>query len=182
MGKDGYSFQWFREIDDDAEEWMILDGCTYAMYQPSVSDTGCRLKCIIHDGDKEKVCQVHHRVSVDGNLFDAARSALLEGKRCPTFGNLAVMNDKSFFLSIKVEVTVQDDFISGQKMYIEKITGGSTVDKRFDKAEPVTNFQVVADPSKPKVFYLGTSDFGKVALVSANRKSRETLLITLGLA
>mmetsp|Transcript_19222 Transcript_19222/g.43984 ORF Transcript_19222/g.43984 Transcript_19222/m.43984 type:complete len:914 (-) Transcript_19222:182-2923(-) len=181
VGTDGYSFQWFREKDDDADEWTSLDGCSYAMYQPSVSDAGCRLKCIINHGEKQKICHIHHKVSVDSAQFDAARSALLEGKRCCTFGNLAVMNEQSF-LFIKVEVTVQDDFISGQKMYIEKITGGSKADAIFDKAETVTNFQAVADPSKPKVFYLVTSDFGKVALVSANRKSRETLLISLGLA
>lgn len=181
VGKDGYSFQWFREKDDGAGEWTILDGCSYAMYQPSVSDAGCRLKCIITHENEQKICHIRHKISVDRTLFDGARSALLEGKRCFTFGNLAVMNEQSV-LFIKLEVTVQDDFITGQTMYIEKIAAGSTVDTLFDKAKTVTNFQAEADPSKPKVFYLVTPDFGKVALVSANRKSRETLLLTLGLA
>ena len=119
VGKSGgFTFQWYRSTNRYKEEssadlgedqnnqqscgssssstgWSLLPGACYAAYQPSVSDAGHRLCCLIEfrtgDNVTRQVCVLPCIVSIDQPLFDAAKTTLLAGKNSAMFGSLVGM-------------------------------------------------------------------------------------------
>eukprot|EP00571_Detonula_confervacea_P001345 CAMPEP_0172322554 /NCGR_PEP_ID=MMETSP1058-20130122/46213_1 /TAXON_ID=83371 /ORGANISM="Detonula confervacea, Strain CCMP 353" /LENGTH=625 /DNA_ID=CAMNT_0013038323 /DNA_START=42 /DNA_END=1919 /DNA_ORIENTATION=+ len=192
LGKNGFSFQWYRTNTDsemmkeqsmcskDDEGWALLRGACYAAYQPSVSDVGHRLRCIIKHGSEHETCHLPCLVAIEQSLFDSAKITLLGGNKTATFGNLRGVEDLSIF-RLKIDVNSNDDFITSSSIFIDKVTSGSA-DESNNETEPVPHFKVEADPAKPRIFDLICSSHGRLRLDAANRKSRESLILALGVA
>jgi len=198
LGKNGFMFQWFRSrFDSGAIEepemcpkngkssskslgWSLLPGACYAAYQPSVSDVGHRLRCIVRHGGNTVTCQLPCLVSMDPSLFQTAKITLLGGKKVVNFGNLRGLDDLSIF-RLKIDVDSNDDFISCSSIFIKRVTGGSS-DEIDNEMEAVPHFKVEADPAKPSLFDLICSSHGRLKLQAPNRKSRESLILALGIA
>ncbi|KAL3768666.1 hypothetical protein ACHAW5_000817 [Stephanodiscus triporus] len=199
VGKNGYTFQWYRSNTDgvikdasmcpsDGEHndnalpgWSLLRGACYAAYQPSVSDCGRQLLCIIkHEDIFFRCCYLPCIVVLEQALLDSAKKNLLGGLRSMSFGNLQGLDGLSLF-HLKIDLVSNDDFISSSSIFLGKVTGGS-VDESYNEKEHITHFRVEADPAKPRLFDLTCSSHGRLRLDAANRKSRESLLLALGLA
>ncbi|KAL3826517.1 hypothetical protein ACHAXA_004354 [Cyclostephanos tholiformis] len=198
VGKNGYTFQWYRSnidgvINDafvhscDGESnykalpgWSLLRGACYAAYQPSVSDVGWHLLCIIKHEDKFlQYCSLPCNVVLEQSLLDSAKKSLLGGQRSISFCNLERLDDLSR-LRLKIDVVSSDDFISSSAIFLS-VAGGS-VDESYDEKGRITHFTAGADPAKPRLFDLTCSPHGRLRLDAANRKSRESLVLALGLA
>jgi hypothetical protein len=199
IGKNGYAFQWYRSnidgvINDvimqsfDSESdykalpgWSLLRGACYAAYQPSVSDVGRQLLCIIkHEDTFLQCCSMPYIVVLEQSLFDSAKKSLFGGQRSISFCNLEGLDDRSRF-RLKIDVVSNDDFISSSAIFLERVAGTSA-DESYVEKERITHFRADADPAKPRLFDLTCSSHGKLRLDAANRKSRESLVLALGLA
>jgi hypothetical protein len=198
-GKNGYAFQWYRSnidglINDAFVQsfdgnsnykvppgWSLLRGACYAAYQPSVSDVGRQLLCIIkHEEAFLQYCSLPCIVVLEQSLFDSAKKSLFGGQRSISFCYLEGLDDRSRF-RLKIDVVSRDDFISSSAIFLEKVAGGSE-DESYDEKERITHFRADADPAKPRRFDLTCSPHGRLRLDAANRKSRESLVLSLGLA
>jgi hypothetical protein len=199
VGKNGYAFQWHRSNLDgvvrdafmhsfDGESnykalpgWSLLRGACYAAYQPSVSDVGRQLLCIIkHEDAFLQCCYLPCIVVLEQSLLDSVKKGLFGGQRSMSFGNLQGLDDLSHY-RLKIDVDSNDDFISSSSISLGKVTGGS-VDESYNGKDLITHFRVESDPAKPRLFYLTCAPRGRLRLDAANRKSRESLVLALGLA
>ena len=199
VGKNGYAFQWHRSNLDgvvrdsfmhsfDGESnykalpgWSLLRGACYAAYQPSVSDVGRQLLCIIkHEDVFLQCCFLPYIVVLEQSLLDSVKKGLFGGQRSMSFGNLQGLDDLSHYL-LKIDVDSNDDFISSSSISLDKVTGGS-VDESYNDKDLITHFIVESDPAKPRLFDLTCAPRGRLRLDAANRKSRESLVLALGLA
>ena len=198
VGKNGYAFQWYRSNLDgvirdafmqsfDGESnykalsgWCLLRGACYAAYQPSVSDSGRQLLCIIKHEDILQCCYLPCIVVLEQALLDSAKKSIFGGQRTMSFGNLQGLDDL-YHYRLKIDVYSNDDFISSSSISLDKVTGGS-VDESYNDKERITHFRVDSDPAKPRLFDLTCFPRGRLRLDAANRKSRESLVLALGLA
>ena len=199
-GNGNYTFQWYRsnnKIDDviiklipsndetnkSDEGWSILRGACYAAYQPSVSDVGRKLVCIIkHNDIYLQSCYIPGIVVLEQSILDSAKKKLLGGQRSISFDNLQGLDDQSQF-RLKIELVSNDDFISSSTIFISRMTGGAINEQYYEKEEAISHFTAEADPAKPRLLDLTTcSSHGRLRLDTTNRKSRESLLLALGLA
>lgn len=198
----GYSFQWYRaaRINDT---WHTLSGACYAAYQPSASDVGHLLRCVIKHGGSMEECVLQYPVNADPVMFDAGVASLLKdtGKNTATFGSLSSGDFQSegrqFRLRVVVERSESEDNISGSGLFIEQTVDGS-MELMQDETEPITNVHAVADPSKPRSFELvfrsglppsasalsslTEPSNGRLRLDASNRKAREACLVAIGIA
>ena len=186
LGKNGYTFQWYRSYSDigstnpnEISTWLLLQGACYAAYQPSMSDVGHRLRCVIKDGPAHQTCLVPCIVSMEQSLFDSAKTTLLGGgQKSITFGNLRGLDDQVQY-RLKVDVKSSEDFISESSIFICKVTGDAE-DESTNK--PIPHYRVDSDPGKPKVFDVICTSHGHLRLQANNRKARESLILALGIA
>lgn len=199
-GNGNYTFQWYRsnnKIDDviikllpsndetnkSDKGWSILRGACYAAYQPSVSDVGRKLVCIIkHNDIYLQSCYIPGIVVLEQSILDSAKKKLLGGQRSISFDNLQGLDDQSQF-RLKIELVSNVDFISSSSIFISRMTGGAVNEQYYEKEEAISHFTAEADPAKPRLLDLTTcSSHGRLRLDTTNRKSRESLLLALGLA
>ena len=199
-GNGNYTFQWYRsnnkidgviikllpsndETNKSDKGWSILRGACYAAYQPSVSDVGRKLVCIIkHNDIYLQSCYIPGIVVLEQSILDSAKKNLLGGQRSISFENLQGLDDQSQF-RLKIELVSNDDFISSSSIYISRMTGGGVNEQYYEKEEAISHFKAEADPAKPRLLDLTTcSSHGRLRLDTTNRKSRESLLLALGLA
>ena len=199
-GNGNYTFQWYRsnnKIDDvitkllpsndetnkSDKGWSILRGACYAAYQPSVSDVGRKLVCIIKHNDVYlQSCYIPGIVVLEQSILDSAKKKLLGGQRSMSFDHLQGLDDQSQF-RLKIELVSNDDFISSSSIFISRMTGGAVNEQYYEKEEAISHFTAEADPAKPRLLDLTTcSSHGRLRLDTTNRKSRESLLLALGLA
>jgi len=195
LGKNGYTFQWYRsnsavvatskdskDTDNNKETitWSVLCGACYPAYQPSVSDVGHKLQCIIKLSTAQQICTIPQTISIEQSLFDTASTSLLGegGDKSVTYGNLRGLEDLANY-RLKVDVSSNDDFITSSSIFIAKMTTGDVSD-HFNT--PILHFKVEADPAKPKLFAVVCSTHGRIRLEAANRKTRESLILALGIA
>ena len=186
LGKNGYTFQWYRSYSDigstdpnEISTWLLLQGACYAAYQPSMSDVGHRLRCVIKYGPAHQTCLVPSIVSMEQSLFDSAKTTLLGGgQKSITFGNLRGLDDQVQY-SLKVDVKRSEDFISESSIFICKVTGDAE-DESTNK--PIPHYRVDSDPGKPKLFDIICTSHGHLRLQANNRKARESLILALGIA
>ncbi|KAL7533231.1 hypothetical protein ACHAWF_004415 [Thalassiosira exigua] len=190
LAKNGrYTFQWYRSkspmASEDTRDWTLLRGACYAAYQPSVSDAGQYLRCIIKYGSassgtniSEQVCHLQRPISIAQSLFNSVTTTLLGYKETVTFGNL---RDVDTLMSVRVKINVKsnDEFITSSSIFIDKEVSGENKESELISHK---HFQAEADPAKPRLFDLICSSHGRLRLDAANRKSRETLLLALGVA
>ncbi|KAL3756643.1 hypothetical protein ACHAWU_002546 [Discostella pseudostelligera] len=203
LGKNGYTFQWYRsntdvgimnkgsqqsadeESKDNAQNWTFLRGACYAAYQPSMSDVGHYLRCIVTSDDTVlQACTLPFPVTMEQSYLDNAKNSLFGGTKSISFGNLQEV-DGAKVVRLKIDIVSNDDFISNSCIYIESTSHGSVEDKATNATndlEPVLHFRVEVDPSKPKRFALVSASHGRLKLDAANRKSRESLVLALGIA
>ena len=194
LGKNGYTFQWYRsnstatnsddskDIGDDKETitWSVLCGACYPAYQPSASDVGHKLQCIIKLGTAQQMCTIPQTISIEQSLFDSASTSLLGGggDKSVAYGNLRGLEDLATY-RLKVDVSSNDDYITSSSIFIDKMTTGDASDQ---SNTPILHFKVEADPAKPKLFAVVCSLHGRIRLEAANRKTRESLILALGIA
>ncbi len=142
----GYCYQWYKtskpesEIDkddgqNDQVEWIVLDGATYAMFQPSATDVGFRVKCVVTIDSideesstntptqaKNKVevsCELPFIIESDCTLFNAAMKTFVpmnngaDGMKISSFGNV-VGREEFQGLELRINLhMMQDDGLQG---------------------------------------------------------------------
>ena len=199
LGKNGYTFQWCRsnihvgttsnglqqsdagESNYNAQSWTFLRGACYPAYQPSVSDIGYRLRCIVKSNDTLlQSCILPCHVTMEQSQLDYAHKSLLGGTKSVTFGPLQRVDNATVY-RIKIVIVTHGDFISNSSIFIDSTTNDA-VDNKSNDLEPVLHYRVAADPAMPRRFDLISSSHGRITLDAANRKSRESLVFALGLA
>lgn len=183
-----YSYQWYRLCDDDT--WQILKGATYAAYQPTATDVGYRLQCIVHDGSDITIFKTPTPILADVSLFNAARRSIAAGAQ---FNDIhGTGNAEGRIFRIRIELTSRNSqVISSTTIY--QISG--------DVAEaihegPILAASAYSSHSSPKEFalefsekYSGTmlealaaEEDGRLHMRAHNRITREMLLLALGVA
>jgi hypothetical protein len=199
IGKTGYTFQWFRSKSDvgitnthsqqsveegskdDAQSWTALRGACYAAYQPCCSDVGHYLRCIVNCVDDVlQSCILPSRVTMEQSQLDYALTSLLGGSKSTSFGPLQGVDGVTMY-RIKIHIVTHGDFISNSAIYIDATTHDA-VDKVANGMEPVLHFSVEVDPAMPRRLELFSASHGCLKLDAANRKTRELLVLALGLA
>ena len=221
----GYEFQWFRSVGEVAKiefceaqivargkvpvEWVLLKGATYAAYQPSPTDVGHRLKCLItlekrgeHNREANEptettlekrtvTCETRRCIVADVSLFNGARQALVRGAQ---FSNLKGRgNAKGHTFRVQIEITIiKKKVMSATTIYQ---LAGNTLNQIH--LRPFLNVSAASDPCQPKafdlVFPIGLLDdagmvkallshHARLQLEAHNRMTRDTLLLTLGIA
>ncbi len=77
----GYRYQWYRSTSKknpaSINNWEKLEGATSVVFQPSATDVGYRVKCMVERTENEKIetarCELPFVIKSDQVLFDAAR-------------------------------------------------------------------------------------------------------------
>ena len=210
----GYEFQWYRsyrtepsthdspipepsskeETEDgetfDGLDWSLLPGANYAAYQPSATDVGHHLRCVVtitkgdspersdkevsnvsenktNEESKETItCSMRDTVAADASLFSGARQALIRGAK---FGNLVgrgKADGRVFRLHIEVSRCPNEESESidvKSAVTIFQISGNTT-EPLHD--QPILNATAISDPSRPKDFDL-IIPAGAASMVSA---------------
>jgi len=222
----GYRYQWYRsyckkersasmesthsrDSQKEAEPlgWFPLIGATYAIFQPSATDVGHWIKCVVtikSSSNSEVVmrCELVDPISADAELFKAAKQSLRGGSA--TFTNLTGRGNaerRSFCLKFsrggkapKDEGNESTEVTCSMSIYQ---VSGRTAEPLHDAEDLISNPCAVADPSQPKsfdlIFLSGLpkssamlpvlcEDNGSFQLTAPNRVTRETFLLTLGIA
>lgn len=206
VGKNSYKFQWFRSksvITKDSEplsaEWYPLSGATYAAYQPSVSDVGYLLSCVVFgDGvNSSQRCTAPLPVTTDPSLFESAKTTLLKrsNENCASFTSLREERTGNVFrLRILVVIADDSDSIASSSLFIDQFSDGS-FQPLHDEALPLTDVKARANPSRPRSFELEFSSSSastlsmmlqpsnnRLQLNAPNRNARESLLVAFGFA
>lgn len=160
-------------VSESCLEWTSLPGAVYAAYQPSATDIGHYLRCVVtidtvdgrqhdsdddsHDEDEEDtvICSTHCIVAADMALFSGATQALTRGAK---FGNIAGRGNaegRMFRVHIEIAREISDDSSSKagttSAVTIFQISG-NTAEPLHD--EPIQNVTAISDPSRPKDFEL----------------------------
>jgi hypothetical protein len=228
----GYVFQWFRSCNapkgsdmsssssrasatssqgggsvDDDEQWTMLEGATYTAYQPSATDIGHRLKCVVtidvneDEGNAAEdqsvtqetvVCETPSPISADMPMFNAARQALSRGAKFSSLVGRGSAEGRTFGILIEIAISSADKSISSATT-IEQISGNTSEPIHLGA---IAKASAIADPSNPKQFDLvfpsglpegssmvsALSTDGRFQLTTPNRMTRETLLLALGIA
>jgi hypothetical protein len=166
----GCLFQWYRSEHDAG--WTILEGATFAAFQPSAIEVGHRLRCCVTIEDEENeesgsedgkekgpqrvVCEMPGTVSAALALFNGARQALVRGSQ---FGGLhGKCNSEGRTFCIKVEMT----FLQNQETHVKTVStavtiyqvSGSTAEPMHPIDEPIVGVSAACDYSHPKAFEL----------------------------
>ena len=187
LGDNGYTFQWYRsnyslEKDCNNREqltWSLLQGANYAAYQPSVSDVGHSTKVTIKCGNEQQICHSPCLIRLEESFLETAKLSLLKGgENSVTFGNLRGVDDQSAY-RIRVNVSSNDDSIHESSIFIDKVTD-DLEDESYNN--PISHFKIEAAPAKPKQFELICASYGRLRLQATNRKTRESLILALGIA
>jgi hypothetical protein len=166
----GCLFQWYRSAN--ITDWAILEGATYAAFQPSATDVGHRLRCVVtieddeneesgseDEGDKEPqsiVCEIPDTVSAALALFNGARQALVRGAQ---FGGLhGKGNAEGRTFRIKVEMVYPQNQDTRTKEVASAVTiyqvSGSTAEPMHPVDEPIVGVSAECDYSHAKTFSL----------------------------
>ena len=186
--------------------WFPLEDATYAAFQPSATDIGHRIRCVVtvnptqcasekgeevDESPYAVICEVPYSIVADKVLFNAARLSF-SGPKGGTFTNLkgkANADGRVFKLQIMPSE-------GGSRMHIFQ-TSGSTAEPMHNTQAPIIRASAVSAPAEPKVFELffpsglPTSagmiealcdEHGSFKLRAPNRVTRESLLLSLGIA
>ena len=228
----GYEYQWYRSCKRNADDtssvsytsghsgandasslesvdgWFALDGATYAAFQPSATDIGHRIRCVvtihstagisgasdekhIKDGPIQVICELPFPVVADPSLFSAAR----QGFAAPNGGIFANLKGRgnASGRSFRLQIMPSEE---GSRMRMFQ-TSGSTAELLHDVKEPIVFASATAMPAEPKVFDLYfpsglpesaemvralCNDDGHFKVKAPNRIARESLLLSLGIA
>ncbi|KAL3792490.1 hypothetical protein HJC23_008412 [Cyclotella cryptica] len=207
VGKNSYRFQWFRstnvvtkDLEPSSTAWYPLSGATYAAYQPSVSDVGYLLSCVVEFGEgvnSPQRCTSPLPVTTDPSLFESAKATLLKRstENCASFTSLRDGSTGNVFrLRILVEIADDYDSIASSSVFIDQLTDGSFL-PLHDESLPLTDVKARANPSRPRSFELVFSSLSestlslilkssnnRLQLDAPNRNARESLLVALGFA
>jgi hypothetical protein len=170
----GCLFQWYRSAN--STDWAILEGATFAAFQPSATDVGHRLRCVVtidedddddedeesgseDEGDKEPqriVCEMPDTVSAALALFNGARQALVRGAQ---FGGLhGKGNAEGRTFRIKVEMACPQNQDTNARTVASAVTiyqvSGSTAEPMHPIDEPIVGVSAECDYSHAKTFSL----------------------------
>eukprot|EP00978_Attheya_sp_CCMP212_P048935 scaffold595623_cov67-Attheya_sp.AAC.1 len=147
-----------RDSQKEAEPlgWFPLIGATYAIFQPSATDVGHWIKCVVTiksstNSDVVMRCELVDPIYADAELFKAAKQSLRGGSA--TFTNLTGRGNaerRSFCLKFA--------------------RGGKAKDEGNNESTEVMCSMSIYQVS------------GRTALTAPNRVTRETFLLTLGIA
>ena len=192
-------------------EWTALPGAIYAAYQPSATDVGHYLRCVVtidsldgchnentddshcEEDEETAICTTNCIISADIALFSGATQALTRGAK---FGNIAGRgNAEGRLFRLHVEIARCTDEETNKADVTSSVTvfqiSGNTTEPLHD--EPILHVTAVSDPSRPKDFDLilpenapslvsALSENGHFQLQAPNRITRESLLLALGIA
>ena len=160
-------------VSESCLEWTILPNAVYAAYQPSATDVGHYLRCVVtidtldgrqHDSDDDShneddedtvICSTHCVIAADMELFSGATQALTRGAK---FGNISGRGNaegRTFRIHVEISREISDDSSSKagttSAVTIFQISG-HTAEPLHD--EPIQSVTAISDPSRPKDFEL----------------------------
>ena len=185
----GCSVQWYRS-SSQSEQWTALEGATNPAFQPSATEVGHRLRCVVtfefpDDGDASSmICETAESVSAAIPLFNGTRQALVRGAHFRGLLGRGSAQGRSFRLQI-LQVN------NAAAATISQVSGDTPVVIHDD---PLVGVSAVASYSNPKEFQLilpssaenimsGLLEKDNSLLLQApNRLGRESILLAIGIA
>jgi hypothetical protein len=173
----GCLFQWYRSAN--GTDWVILEGATYAAFQPSATDVGHRLRCVVtieddddseneeSDGSEDEskdnkepqriVCEMPDTVSAALALFNGARQALVRGAQFGGLHGRGNAEGRTFLIKVEM-VYPQNQDTNARKSVSSAVTiyqvSGSTAEPMHPIDEPIVGVSAACDYSHPKAFEL----------------------------
>jgi len=179
----GCSFQWYRSHATSSNNgdidctWTILNGAINAAFQPSATEVGYRLRCVViaEENDEEDsetsdstdgvsppipkviVCETPAAVFADLPLFNGARQALVRGSQFGGLMGKGKAEGRVFRLRVelafpqKKSTDIARPVTSGITIYQ---VCGSTAEPMHPVDEPLTAAMIRCDYSHPKAFEL----------------------------
>lgn len=202
-----------RGGDDDecGDSWTLLEGATNAAFQPSATEVGYRLRCIVQrqdcfdhadmddDEPERTILESNEIVTASLPIFNGSRQALVRGAQ---FGGLIGRGKaEGRFFRIKVQMIYSRKRRGGTAVASSALTifqvCGKTAEPIHSEEQPLVGVTAVSDYSNAKAFQLVfpkgippsaemvaalTDDNNHFALEAPNRLARESLLLTLGIA
>jgi hypothetical protein len=196
IGSNGYKFQWYRskneytvDMDTSSIEWCSLHRANYPTYQPSVSDIGYLLSCLVDFGESDlstQRCILPLPIITDQSLFESAKASLMKVgvENCALFGSLKDSSGSLFRLRVFVEMDNETDSIAKSYIILDRWIG-SEFEPMHQEHQSLLAVRARSDPSRPRGFELifeSPSQPNRYILDAPNRNARESLLIALGLA
>ena len=200
VGKNAYKFQWYRsmnELNNNAESlptsWCKLHGACYAAYQPSVSDIGYTLSCVVEfgEGQSSQRLILPVPVSTDLDLFESAKSTLFKesSENWVTFSSLK-SSANVFRFRILVNTGPGSDVISSS-FFVDQLVG-TTFEPLYKESLRVVDVKATSHPSRPRSFAIVfpktnvstvlQSSYQTLKLDAPDRITREKFLVALGCA
>eukprot|EP00956_Cyclotella_meneghiniana_P031754 scaffold84431_cov72-Cyclotella_meneghiniana.AAC.2 len=201
VGKNAYKFQWYRSKNEcnNSEslptDWCKLHGACYAAYQPSVSDIGYKLSCVVEfgEGPKSQRLILPISVSTDLDLLESAKATLFKdsSENWVTFSSLKSSGSVFRFRILVSNTGPESDSISSSSFFVDQLVG-TAFEPLYEESLRVIDVKAISDPSRPRSFEIV---FPKAnvctALESLNyilkldapdRLTREKFLVALGCA
>lgn len=205
----GFTYQWFRsytvepslsEYDskDAMVEWIPMDHETSVIYQPTTTDVGHRVKCIVSIKENEEetvevVCELPFTIECDKTLFDVAYKSFapddaINGSMFCSFDNLRwtdeLQDSGIIVIHLYTKRYNEEKKQSGFQMILQ--SESSKLNDFIGK--PMLNVLARSYGSAAKSFVLGIENpsqdgtYIHLKFDAPSRIERETFLITLGIA
>jgi hypothetical protein len=207
---DSYSFQWYSSAATN-DGWVILPGATNATFQPSATEIGHRLRClvdvtndfILENEEAETVarqicCETSCTVNASLQLFNGSRQAAVRGTQFGSLIGKGKAEGRSFRIKVLMSVLRDErgQSVSKSAVTIYQVVG-STAEPMHPEDTPILGVTARSDYTNAKglelvfgqeipesatmVAALATNG-NRFQLEAPNRLARESLLLTLGIA
>ena len=188
----GYEFQWYRS-DGGKQRWKELDGATHSAFQPSATEVGYRLRCLVtqFNEDDEKVNEIELDtgiVQASSNLFNGARQALVRGAMFGGLVGKGPAQGRTF--RVKVEMA-KDGAIVTSALTIYQVSGSTAeaiheapllgVSAKSDWTHS-KELDIIFRGDHPSSLVSALSVDGRFRVEAPNRLARESLLLAIGIA
>lgn len=171
-----YSFQWYRSLEtsngQDTTEWIALSGATVRTFQPTTTEVGHKVRCIVtemdtdeeeHRDNEDKHRQVlsasletFECVSAALTLFNGARKALSTGAQFGGLRGRGNANGRNFRIKVSINVSKDPLTKNGQNtsaLCIYQVSG-STLEPIHPEDAPINCVAAHADHESAKGFDL----------------------------
>jgi len=205
----GFAYQWYRsytmeqslsnnDSTNSVEEWIKMDYETSAIYQPTTTDVGFRVKCIVSikendDETTEVVCELPFVVQCDKTLFDVAYKSFspdnaLDGFLLCSFDNMQGRDELQGLEKINIDLYTKRCSEKATQSGFHMVVNTKDCSPLGIEGKAISGVLTRAYGSAAKSFFLAFEDplqegtYIALKLDAPSRITRETFLIALGIA
>jgi len=183
----GSTFQWYKAC---GSEWKSIVGATNAAFQPSATEIGWRLHCVvtlqIEESEREIICESDTVVRATDSLFNGMRQALGQGAQFRGLQGLEHAAGRTFRLCVNIGTRKGRPVSSVEVFQIS----GTTAEPIHEA--PLIGVSATTSSANPKHIELVLAEpdgllealcnDSRLKLQATNRLARESILLALGIA